>query len=279
MKRTICKMCVVSFLSLNPLVGCVNDIQNEKSNKNGVIMTQETKIQSSFEQLKEAQDKRKFMESFAKQNTFTECKSLLTNMLSDKTINVMDKWRALDGTGSKYRKEVLDFAFDSIKNSSEKFDKLNQNEKDNLSVYSSMLSFSSEYLRKYAAYVSESTSFVDVVKGESHPLGIYFKDALITRASLSNVDETLNLSKEFMNNTYKYSLYVTILSAVAIVKIDYSKGMKIIKEEIKSTLNPLKKKVLEGVVEQMLEEQKKTQDILGVLDKRTLGSTPRTKGA
>ncbi len=242
-------------------------------------MTQ--KMINSFEEMKKSSDKGEFMKDFSSKNTFAECKLLIQKMLEDSKITVSEKWRALEGTGSTYRKEVLDFALNSIKG--EKYTlknvkELSENDKNNLIVLSNILSFSSNHLRQYASYISETSSTIAILKNDGfHPLGMYFRGALVTRAKITNVDETLKLCGEFLKDNSKYSLYVNSIAAAAMIRTDSSKGIKIINEEIKNTSNPLKKEIIEGVMEEMLKEHKKTQDILGVLDERTLSSTPKTR--
>jgi len=258
---------------MGPLVGCMDDIQKN----NGVVMTQETKKENSFEQIRKSSDMGEFMKDFSSKNTFVECKLLLQKILEDPKINASDKWRALEGTGNTYRNDVLDFAFSSIKDekySLKNIKNLSENDKSNLVVYSNILSFSSKHLRQYASYISETSSTITILKNDGlHPLGMYFRGALVTRAKITNVDEALKLSSEFLKN---YSLYVNSLAAAAIIRIDSNKGMKIINEEVKNTSNPLKQEVLKGVMEEMLKQHKKTEDLLGMLDDRTLRSTPKT---
>ncbi len=272
-------LCTASFLSVNPLIGCNEEIH--KINKKGVIMTHEIIKENSFEEMKKSSDKGKFMESFSKKNTFTECKLLLEKMLSDSKINTSDKWSALEGTGSTYRKEVLDFALNSIKSekySLKNFKELSENDKNNLIVYSNMLSFSSGYLKQYASYISETSSTINILKNDGfHPLGVYFRGALVTRAKLTNTDEALKLSEEFMKDSSKYSLYVNSIAASAMIKIDYSKSIKVINSEVKNTSNPLKQEILKSIMEEMLKELNKTEDLLGALDDKTLKSIPKFK--
>lgn len=237
---------VVGFTLMNPLVGCYDDASRN-------VMVVRPINDARYKEYKSAKNKEEFVINYVRNRIFSESAPFLERVLRDDSLDPTEKWNILNIMYVRYDNIFLDYVLEKLKDRKyldHDVKGLSDGERKTIGLLSRILSYEKDYLIKYAEYLSRSTSTLKsilMILENKHPiLLLYFKDSLIFRSRVKDVEDAFSIAKEIMEND-KYSTLVSLYAAMALIEIDREKGRLDVLKYSALVLNPIKSYLLKDI--------------------------------